>query len=147
MTQSVRNPVEGNKGGFTKALTIAGTLLAILPVLAPVVLTLVLLIGQGVFRFDFLMPAELFPLFAVGGGLLIWSALRARSRRAFILGSFGIALALLVLSQLVAVLTGIANGEAELKGFWFVIVAGGIGVYDLAVLAMSIGGGLLLRDL
>ncbi len=39
---------------------------------------------ERIFRFDYLMPAELFPATLVGGGLLIWAALRAHSRRRLI---------------------------------------------------------------
>ncbi len=139
--------IEGKKGGFSKGLAIAGTALAWLPIVAPVVVTVVFLITNGLFRFDFLMPAELFPLALLGGGLLVWAALRARSQRGWILGGLGAAIALLLISQLVAEVTGLANGDAELVGFWFVLVVVMIVAYTLAVIAMAVGGSLLIRNL
>ncbi len=147
MEQTIERQSSGKKDGLTKGLAIAGTALIWLPIVAPVVLTLILLISRGIFRFDFLMPAELFPLAAIGGGLLIWAALRARSRRGLILGGFGIAIALLVLGQLLAVVTGLANGDTEPSGFWFVLVIAMIVGYSLAVVAVAVGGVLILRDL
>ena len=39
------------------------------------------------FRFDYLMPVELFPAALIGGGLLVWVSLRARSRRGLMDGA------------------------------------------------------------
>ena len=84
------------KNILTKILAIAGTALAWFPILAPVVLSIPGLIAERVFRFDYLMPAELFPVALVGGGLLLGAALRARSRRGLIGWGLGIAAGLLV---------------------------------------------------
>lgn len=51
---------------FTKALAIAGTLLVWLPVLAPLVFSVVRLFNRQKFLLDFLMPAELFPVILAG---------------------------------------------------------------------------------
>ncbi len=144
-TNSARK--EGKKGGLSKGLAIAGTALAWLPIVAPVVLTIILLISEGIFRFDFLMPAELFPLVLLGGGLLIVAALRAHSQRCWIVGGFGAAAALLVISQWLAAVTGLANGDMQLAGFWFVLVVVLIAAYTLAVIAIAVGGSLLIRNL
>ena len=42
---------------LTRFLAIAGTILAWLPLLAPVVFSLIALFAGRVFRFDYLMPA------------------------------------------------------------------------------------------
>jgi hypothetical protein len=59
------------RDAFTKVLAIVGTVLVWFPILAPVLLSVVVLIKGRVFHFDYLMPAELFPAILVGGGLLI----------------------------------------------------------------------------
>lgn len=69
-----------NKDGLTKALAIAGTALVWLPILAPVFFSAASLLLDGVFRFDYMMPAELGPVALAGAGLLLWAALRARSQ-------------------------------------------------------------------
>ena len=68
-----------NKGVLTKILAIAGTVLVWLPILAPILFTTIRFIQRHMFRFDYLMSAELFPAVLVGGGILLWAALRAHS--------------------------------------------------------------------
>ena len=48
------------KNWFTKQLAVAGTILAGLPIAAPIIFAILSLVMDGRFRFDYLMPAELF---------------------------------------------------------------------------------------
>jgi len=136
----------GNKGVITKILAVAGTVLVWFPVVAPVLLWLRSL-TRGHSLFDYLIPAELFPLTLVGGLLLLWTALRARAYRKLIAWSLGGAVVLLVGSQLLAVVTGLASGETEPSGWIFALVVGALILYTLAVIAMGVAGILLLRHL
>ena len=72
------------KDGLTKTLAIFGTVLMWFPVLAPFIASMGLFIRSGMFRFDYLMPAELFPSALLGGAMLLWAALRARSHQKLI---------------------------------------------------------------
>jgi hypothetical protein len=54
---------------------------------------------------------------------------------------------LLVGGQVLAVVTGLASGEAEPAGGRWTVVLASIVVYSLALVAMGVGGVLLLRDL
>src|SRR5512139_905727 len=100
----------GKKDVLTKILAIAGTVLMWFPILAPILFSVRSLVVIQRFRFDFLIPAELF-LFALAGGiLLLWGAVRARSQIKLIGWSFTAAVALLAGSQGLAVLTGLATG-------------------------------------
>ena len=132
---------------LTRVLATIGTALAWFPVLAPIALSLTLLIVRRTFRFDYLMPAELFAVALVGGGLLMWAALRARSRRGLVGWSLAIAVGSLVGSQALAVVTGLASGDTEPVGWPWALVLGLIAVYWLALIAVGIGGALLMRDL
>lgn len=132
---------------LTIFLAVGGTVLTWLPLLAPVVFTAIRFAQTGAFQMDFLMPAELFPAALVGGGLLLWAALRARLRRRLIAGSAGLAIAALVLSQGLTVVTGLASGETEAEGIWWGLVVALLAAYILAVASMAVGGVLLLRDL
>lgn len=136
-----------NKGLLTKTLAIAGTALIWLPILAPVLLSVAVLMSERVFRFDFLMPAELFPVVLVGGGLLIWAALRAHSRQRIVGWGLGIAAGSLIGGQMLAVVTGLASGEMEPAGVPLALVVASIVVYVLALVIVGVGGALLLRDL
>lgn len=135
-----------NKNTLTKILASVGTLLAWFPLLAPVLLSAVVIIQGRVFRFDYLMPAELFPVALVGGGLLVWAALRAHSHWKLIGGSLGLAIALLVGGQALAVVTGLASGAIEPTGGWWALVVAALAGYTLALVVMAVGGVLVLRD-
>jgi hypothetical protein len=137
----------GKKDIFTKILASAGTVLVWFPILAPIAFSIIRFIQRrGIFRFDYLMPAELFPAALAGGGLLLWAALRARARRGIIGGGLGAAAGLLVAGQGLAVVTGLASGETEPAGFWFALVLASLVIYTLAVILTGVGGILLLRD-
>ena len=132
---------------LTKILAIAGTVLAWIPILAPFLFSLIILSRGGMFHFDYLMPAELFLVALAGGVLLIWAALRARSRLRLFIWSLSIMVILLVGGQALAVLTGIASGEAEPAGIWMGFILASLAIYVLALAAAGVGGALLLRDL
>ena len=135
------------KGVLTKILAIVGTVLVWFPILAPVLLSVAVITRERMFRFDYLMPAELFPATLVGGCLLIWAALRARSRRRLLGWGLGIATGSLAGGQVLAVITGLASGEIEPAGWWWALVLASIVIYSLALVVMGVGGLLLLGDL
>ena len=132
---------------FTKVLAILGTGLAWLPLVAPLVFGVLHFTRSGRFMVDYLMPAELFLVALAGGGLLLWSALRARSYRGLIAGGLAAAAALLGSSLAFAQVTGLASGETEPGGWAMVLVLVGLVVYTLALAAVGVGGGLLVRAL
>jgi hypothetical protein len=135
------------KGILTKILATIGTVLVWLPILAPVLVSVAAMAQERMFRFDYLMPAELFLAALVGGCLLVWATLRARSRLSLIGRSLGIAVGALVGGQALAVVTGLASGETEPAGWWWALVLASLVVYSLALIVIGVGGLLLLRDL
>jgi hypothetical protein len=137
----------GKRDRFTQVLAFQGAVFVWLPILAPVFLSLIVIIKWGKLFFDYLMPAELFAFFLVGGIALIWAAIQARARRGWIGWGYGAALALLVGSQGLAWITGLASGETEPTGWWWGIVVGLLVAYALANILVGLGGLLLLRDI
>jgi hypothetical protein len=135
------------RGVFTKILAIAGTILVWIPLLAPVLFAGIALIASGVFRFDYLMPAELFYSALLGGVLLIWAALRARAHRAHVGWAFAAAVGLPVLGQVFSSITGLASGDVEPGGWQWALVVGSLVVYCLGLVVLGIGGIILLFDL
>lgn len=132
---------------FTEILAIIGTLLIWIPILFPIFLTISRLITRQPFVFDFLMPAELFPLILSGAFLLIWVVFMAKSYRTVVLVIFGIEILSLVGSQMVAVMSGLASAEIEPTGTpWFIVTAL-IGIYNFSVIALGITGISLIRKL
>jgi hypothetical protein len=135
------------KGILTKTLVIIGCGLVWLPILAPFIFAIVWLYRRVKFMVDFLLPAEVFPVALVGAGLLLWAAWRARSQKNLIGWSLVGAIVLLGGSQGLAVVTGMASGQTESSGWLMAIVLGAIILFDLALVAVGVGGILLLREL
>ncbi len=136
-----------NRGTFGKILATAGTILVWLPILAPTLMTIIRLLQQGGFNFDYLMPAELFLLALVGGGSLILVARRSGLRWRLVGWGLGIAAGMLGAGQLVAIVTGLASGEAQAAGWPLALVRATIYIYILALVVTGIGAILLLRRL
>lgn len=92
-----------------KVLTVIGSMFVWTPLIFPLVLSVIKLIESGVFLFDFLMPAEMFPLFLSGAVLLFWVSLRTKYYVKHI--GFGLLSAVVFLfgGQGLAVLTGLAR--------------------------------------
>lgn len=145
-TQSTLQSV-AKRGSLTKALAIMGSALVWLPILAPVFFSAVAFVIMRRFRFDYLMPAELFPSVLLGGGLLAWAALRARELARTIGGALATALGSLVGSQFLAVVTGLASGETAPTGLPWVLVSALLATYWLALVILAVAGGLLVRRL
>jgi hypothetical protein len=125
---------------WTRVLAIVGCVLLWLTLLSPLVFALTRVARRGRFLFDYLMPAELFPLALAGGLLLLWAALRARAGVARVAWPLGIAVAALVGSQVLAVATGLASGAQEAEGWRWVLVIAGLGIYVLALVALAVTG-------
>jgi hypothetical protein len=135
------------RGVFSRVLAIAGVVLAWLPLAAPLVFAFVSLATRDRFRFDYLMPAEVFPVALVAGALLLAAAILARSHVRWIAASLAGAVLLLVASQAIAWFTGLASGRIEAAGWpWALTLAALVG-YELAVTVLGVGGVLLVRDL
>jgi hypothetical protein len=132
---------------FTRTLAIAGTTLVGFPLLAPFLFSAMLFSARGVFRFDYLIPAELFPLVLAGGLLLVWAARRAARGPGPIALALGLALLALLGSQGLAVATGLASGRTEPAGWPWALVLALLALYDLAVVALAASGIGLLRRL
>lgn len=128
---------------LTKVLAIVGTVLAWFPIVTPVVLSAVVSIQSGTFRFDYLMPAELFPFALAGGVLLLWAAFRANDRFPIIALGLVLAIGWLVGGQMIAEFTGLASGEIAPTGLIFAVVSTLV-FYVLALMEVGVAGGLLI---
>jgi hypothetical protein len=137
----------GKKGVLTKILAITGTVLVWFPILAPILLSVAVIITKHIYRFDYLMPAEFFPVALAGGALLLWAALRAGKQQRLIGWGLGAAVCLLVGGQGLAVVTGLASGETAPAGWVMAFVLTAIVAYTLTLVVIGVGGVLLLRDL
>jgi hypothetical protein len=136
-----------NKGTLTKTLAVAGTIFVWLPILAPILFSAIRFVQARVFLFDYLMPAEL-GLFAFGGGiLLLVAAIRARSHVKLVGWGLGVAFIMMAGVLVIPAVTGLADGSTPMGGWQWMLVLGILALYTAAVIAVGIGGVLLLRDL
>jgi hypothetical protein len=126
------------KDVLSKILAIAGTVLVWFPILAPFVLGFVSLGMDGIYRFDFLMPAELGILVFAGGVLLIWGAFRTRVRQRIIAWGLGLAVGSIAILN--------AFGDVVPGSLEWGIAVGLLITYSLAIVDMGIGGLLLWKD-
>jgi len=132
---------------LTKTLAITGTILVWIPVLAPVLFSTSLFIQRGIFHFDYLLPAEAFPIALAGGLLLIWASIRAKRYQKLIGWAFIAFVVLPFAGQAVASVTGLATGEVEPVGWQMALLVTAIITYILAVIAVGVGGILLIRSI
>lgn len=136
------------KTGFLLFLAATGALLVWLTLLSPILLGLAnVIIKKSIFRLDYLMPAEFFPVALVGGILLLGSAFAARVRRGLIGWTLAAAVFSLIGGQALAVISGLASGETEPASFWGAVVVASLVIYNLALLGLGIGGIRLANDL
>ena len=139
--------MDARRGRWARVLAIVGTVLVWLPLVAPLALGLSMWMARGRLLVDYLMPAELFPLVLLGGLLLLAAALLARWRVWLVAGPLIGAVALLVGSQGLAVITGLADGSNPAEGWRFAVVLTGFGLFLAAVVALGVAGIVLTREL
>lgn len=134
------------KNSLNKILSIAGTVLSLLPIAAPIVFAFAALFTRGKFLFDYLMPGEIFFVYLAGALLLLWGSLRMKSRRKWIIWSAAAAVMLLAASMGVASLSGLASGRIEAQGFWWILTLTLLIASELAMVCTGAGGIGLIGD-
>ena len=137
----------GKRDLLTKLLAWIGTLVIWLVLLTPVFFSAMRYIQSSRFRFDWLMPAEFAPAALIGGLLLFWAALRAKSQSRPIAWGLLIAIVMLTAGQAYAVYSGLASGETEATGLPWLIVVVSLGLYVLGLLITGWSGLRLLTNL
>ncbi len=123
------------KDTLSKILAMVGTVLVWIPILAPVIFGFVSLVMDGIYRFDYLMPAELGILAFLGGALLLWGAIRAKSQQGIVAWGLGIAAGSIIILN--------AFGDLGPDS----LMLGLLITYSLAIVVMGVGGILLWREL
>lgn len=104
-----------------RAATGIALILIWLPLLVPCILSAIFFCVNGKFMLDILMPGELFLLTLIGSSIMIWISRKSGIFKD-LLFSYILMIGFLVLSQLVAVYTGISHGEDDVKVQSFMLV-------------------------
>ena len=130
-----------------KTFLIIFCVLTLIPIAAPVFLSLVALLTRGMFLYDFLMPMELI-LFTLAGatGMIVMSALYNENYRK-ILSYVLLALANFVLAQIYANLSGLAHGDTKLTGVHVFIIAVFVSFQHLFALLTAVESFSMLKRL
>jgi len=137
-----------NRGVLSKILAVAGTVLVGLPIFALFAFLVVGLFSSGgSFLFDYLIPAEVFPVVLCGGLLLLWAAFRGKAYRKPLIWIFVGSLLSLAACQGIAVVSGLADGSRDASGPIFYLVNALIILYDIGVLALLVLGIFLVRKM
>lgn len=139
--------VMGKHDALAKTLAIIGTVLVVLPLLAPLALSLQSIGRPGGYQLDYLMPFEVYPVTLVGVALLVWASFRAHARKGAMGVAIGSMIGGLVLGAVAAQVTGIAQSAERLEAWKYVLTAGLFGVSGLAQIALVGVGCMLVRDL
>jgi len=140
----------GSKNVLTKLLAVIGTILVWVPLLAMLLFAAIGYLQTGQFTLDYLLPEELLPIslptIIIGGLLLIWAALRAHKRRAIIAISLVVAVILIISSNVIAAVSGLASGVTAPAGLPYYLTLGGIIGFDIALVVIGNEGISLIRD-
>ncbi|PLV59755.1 hypothetical protein [Thermotoga sp. KOL6] len=105
-----------------KILSLVSSSLAAIPIVLPIILSIIILIFRGKIVYDFLMPAELFP-FTLAGALsmiILGSISQKRVKKLIVL--LVLSLLNLVISQVYANFSGLAHGESSIRDHLFMVV-------------------------
>lgn len=132
---------------LTRFQVITGLVLVAIPILSPIILSIIRLISIGRFQFDYLMPAELGLPVLIGAGMLLWAAIREQAYIKWIAWCLGIAVLLVFGGQGLALFTGLASGKIGTTGWQYGVVFASFIGYDIAVLCLVICGVVLCRRL
>lgn len=136
----MKNPV------ISKVLAIVGTALSLFPIAFMLFTSVVGSIDEGRFLMDYMFPAELGFVIAIGAVILLFSAWASPADRKRVLIAGGAAIVLFVLVIVVAMASGI-DDTPEPSGFFFGLVIALLILYDLATAAIGAAGILYVRRL
>lgn len=138
---------EKGRNKVTKTLAAAGTILVLGPIAFAVLTSAIGTIVTGKFHFDYLMPAELFPVAFAGALLLFWAAKQSGLHFRFI--GFNLVLLLFFMGTIIVIpsVTGLASGETEPAGAPFLIVMSCLVLYTISLISAGVNGIRLWRDL
>lgn len=126
------------KDTLSKLLAVIGTILVWLPIAAPFFFGFMSLFRDGIYRFDFLMPAEFGILALVGGALLLWGAFRIRSQIRTVAWGLGV--------EIVAMVVLFIIGDVEPGSLEMIFAFALLAAHSLGIILTGIGGIFLWRD-
>lgn len=125
---------------INRILSIIGTVLIWISLLAPLILGIIVLIQSGEFHLDYWMPAELSGMVFLGAACLLGSASRTEPLNKPAFWTLVVSAVLLFGGQRIAVITGLANGDLPATGWQYFLVMSMIIGYDLGAVILGVLG-------
>lgn len=129
---------------WAKILAIGGEILTGLPILFPLAVSFPTLFRSGRVNFDYLFPAEMFPIVLLGGIMLLVSTILVRTHIKWIAWTFGAVVLTLAALMIVPIVTGLDNSIEQPAGNLMLILQGIVALHWLAIIALVIGGIILI---
>jgi hypothetical protein len=130
-----------------KVLAIIGTVIVLVPFAFMIVTSIVGSIRMGMFRMDYLIPAEMAPLVLLGSLMIFWAALLSKYHLKLIIYTMAAAIVLLIGSMVTAAASGLASGAMEPTGAVWAIVVITIILYDISTAVLGVEGIMVIRKL
>lgn len=136
-----------NNTALKKVLAIAGTAIVLAPFAFMIVTSVIVSIRTGLFRMDYLMPAEMIPLVLLGALMIFWAALLSKHHVKLIISTMAAAMVFWIGSIATAAVSGLASGATEPKGTVWVVVIAMIILYSLSAAGIGVEGIMVIRKL
>lgn len=128
-----------------RSCSIAGTVLAALPITVPLAFVAVMAVAVGGVHLDWLMPGELFLLVLAGDILLVIAAVLVRRHVVLVSVPAALTVVLFGATMWIAVATGLASGRTEPSGWPLALLIVVYGSYVAAIVAVFVAGVFLSR--
>ncbi|NMC57667.1 MAG: hypothetical protein GYA50_10645 [Eubacteriaceae bacterium] len=136
-----------NNTALTKILAITGTVIVLAPFAFMIITSIIGSIRMGMFRMDYLIPAEMVPLVLLGALMIFWAALLSKNYLKLIISTMAAAMVFFIGCMVTAAASGLASGATEPKGTVWVVVIAMIILYSLSAAGIGIQGIMVIRKL
>lgn len=133
------------KNALTKVIALAGVILVWIPLIFTLLTAAIGSVANRKLLFDYLMPAELFPLALAGTLLLLLAAILAHAYRKPICLGAAAAVLFLLGSLTLAKVTGLATGAANPTGWAPVSAIVLINLYSVSIAGIGAIGILITK--
>lgn len=130
-----------------KIFVVLGMISVLFPIFFSLLTGIIGTIRDKAFRFDFLIPLELFIFIILGGVLLTYVAYKQRKRFGLTLTELILTIVTLALSQLIAVVSGLAADRSGKPVYIWVIITTLIISYWVCCIGLIISGIRLAREI
>ena len=136
-----------NNTVLIKTLAITGTVIVLSPFAFMIITSIAGSIRMGVFRMDYLIPAEMAPLVLLGALMIFWSALLSKYNLKLIIITMAAAMIFLIGSMVIAAASGLASGAMEPKGTVWAVVIITLILYGITTAGIGVEGIMVIKRL